>query len=1321
MSSRVDLRASRSLDLLKRLKQTAADFAKVEEQLYRDLAARRYAVNRKFRDAKEKAETRLSAFAAEAALEFQSVGDHLRSVDEGRRRRVERAHGVRMRNLPKRAHEAKERWMGELQMKQFRAERKMTADLEAAGIRCAAYTANLAEERQGLLARQDLARKRMAGYGKLLRALAAPSEETPSQERLSQDQGFEELQAQLQSAAALLDAFQRFPVSRFFSMVPLPVLIFTTLVVGGVTVQLYGNSVGVMAAAGGLTALLLVLSVALYQRGLRRCEPTAGAIAGVLANACRLHNDCAAASVEKYEEDRIQIQAEYTRTSEEILAQWNEAGDVESQFEQALRQKNITQLSRVTVKLHARLSPALSEIETQRAERLERFSAEANARIAELSATHRAESQELDAQEAERWATLQGEWNQEIGPLYHAVEVMNAATASAFPAWTEALLESWVPATGFTDYVKFGQIDVDLAQNPEALPKTGHLPLPGPARLSIPLALSFPAQGSLLFETHDSSAASVIEPVNNIILRLLANTQPGKLSFTIIDPVGLGQNFAGLMHLSDYEESLINQRIWTQRDQIEEKLVEMGEHIEKVIQMYLRNEYDSITEYNAQAGSVAEKYHFLVVADFPSNFSESATKRLQSIALSGPRCGIFTLIHWDQRQPFPDGFMPDELRRNSVCVYSENNQLFLTKEQAQSGGHLVFDAPPEPDLAVSFVHKIGKSSVDSNRVEVPFQQIAPTAEEFWTHDTTQELRIAVGRTGATKLQYLAIGKGTRQHALFAGKTGSGKSTLFHVIITNLALACSPEQVEFYLIDFKKGVEFKCYASKRLPHARVVAIESDREFALSVLQRVDEELKRRGDLFRKMGAQDVAGYKKAGGTEPIPRSLLIIDEFQEFFVEDDQVAQTASLLFDRIVRQGRAFGIHVLLGSQTLGGAYSLARATLGQMVIRVALQCNEADAYLIMDDNNSAPRLLSRPGEGIYNDAAGALAGNSPFQVVWLPDEDRDAWLDKVNEIADQHHIARRSPIVFEGNAPADLRDNDLLYRALEGVRSGVPALPPLAPLPAMSPITPITPMAGRVWLGAPNSIKGPTEAVFQRQSGNHLLIVGQRDEAVATMLGIALLSLAAQYPVGQARFVIFQGAAPGSVEAEFMDRIAASVPHEITVARAQDVGPAMDAIARELKARSAPGSDAAAGGSAPSVFLLIAGLHKFKKLRHEDDFSFSMGDSDAVSNPAAQLGDLIAEGSSQGMHLLVTVDSFNDVNRFISRKALSEFEMRVVFQMSANDSASLIDSPKASNLGLHRAIFFNEHDGTLETFRPYAPPDQQWLEAAVAKLSVRG
>ncbi|MEO6739847.1 MAG: FtsK/SpoIIIE domain-containing protein, partial [Chthoniobacteraceae bacterium] len=641
-------------------------------------------------------------------------------------------------------------------------------------------------------------------------------------------------------------------------------------------------------------------------------------------------------------------------------------------------------------------------------------------------------------------------------------------------------------------------------------------------------------------------------------------------------------------------------------------------------------------------------------------------------------------------------------RKSSVCLRAEGSTFNAGREQTEAGAALVLDPPPDAIVSQSLVHKIGKSSVDSNRVQVPFEQIAPKPDELWTNETTNELRIAIGRTGATKMQYLAIGKGTRQHALFAGKTGSGKSTLFHVIITNLALACSPEQVEFYLIDFKKGVEFKCYANKRLPHARVVAIESDREFALSVLQRVDEELKRRGDMFRKLNVQDVAGYKRAGAEgkanalEPMPRSLLLIDEFQEFFVEDDNIAQTASLLFDRIVRQGRAFGIHVILGSQTLGGAFTLARATMGQMVIRVALQCNEADAYLIMDENNSAPRLLSRPGEGIYNDSAGAIEGNSPFQVVWLSDEERDACLDKVRALADARHDRHRSAIVFEGNAPANVQENDLLAIALESKPT-------------------VAPTAARCWFGAPNSIKGPTEAAFQRQSGNHMIIVGQREEAALTMIMLSVVALAAQHPAGTARFIVIHGSAPGTSDAEQFDRLSKTIPHGLTLATALEIPDVIRVISTEMKAR---GSGETPLAAAPSVFVFIHGLHKFKKLRHEDDFNFGGGDGE--TSPGAAFNEIITEGSALGIHIIAAVDSFNNVNRAMSRKALSEFEMRIVFQMSANDSASLIDSPKASALGLHRALLYNEQAGTLETFRPYAAPDAEWLEHAAAKLGTR-
>ncbi|MEI8233705.1 MAG: FtsK/SpoIIIE domain-containing protein [Verrucomicrobiota bacterium] len=1233
MNKETDLRVSRTLELLAQLRQTGAAFAQREDRLTRDLATRRLAFQRAHREADTDAEAQAAAKIAAAEARFRARTGHVTAVYETRHERIQTFAEATLGNLPTRARQAKESWMGALQMRDFEAQTRRTAALNAASASYNAQAKELALQRGTLATLEKKARRACFGYASWLRGTAVP----PSTE---------DLPARLAAVETALAALRALPFPRFLRLAPL---------------------------RAAVTAL-----------------------AEALASARQAAEDAAASLRAGFDTQCQEIERTYEQTHAELAAQWDRSDSIEAEFEEKTQAKLEKQLPRALARNEAIYRQKTSRITAERAAHLEALQHAHDAHRAELASALAAEADAYADDEQRGWADLQIAWEAEIRPLCTQMDALQAAAGAAAPAWSPALAEAWTPPTAYPFATPFARIAADLSEPPGSLPKDPRLALPCASEISLPLALAFPAEGSLLFETAESGGASVMATINQIILRLLATTPPGKISFTLLDPVGLGENFAGFMQLADYEESLINRRIWTQRDQIEERLAELCEHLEKVIQMYLRNQYATISEYNAQAGSVAEKYHFLVVADFPAGFSETAAARLQSIATSGARCGVFTLLHWDKRQPLPDGFSPDELRAGSIVLRQENGRFWLKNQPASDTARILFDAPPAPELALALTQKIGKSSIDSNRVEVPFSQIAPPPEALWTNDTTNELRVAIGRTGATKQQYLAIGKGTRQHALFAGKTGSGKSTLFHVIITNLALSCSPQQVEFYLIDFKKGVEFKCYAEKKLPHARVIAIESDREFALSVLERVDAELKRRGDLFRDLGVQDISGYKRAGGKEPIPRTLLIIDEFQEFFVEDDAIAQTASLLFDRIVRQGRAFGIHVLLGSQTLGGAYSLARATLGQMVIRVALQCNEADAYLIMDESNPAPRLLSRPGEGIYNDAAGALEGNNPFQVVWLPDDERDCYLDKVQELAARHPGAYGDPIVFEGNAPAALDDNALFSALLAQKPTNLPAF-------------------GRAWLGAPNSIKGPTEATFQRQSGSNLLLVGQRDEVALTLLGASLLALAAQYPAGCARFFFLHAAAPGTPEADFLARLFQALPHPVTEVRPGDLASAMAALAGELQARAAGGN-----GDEPPLFCCIHGLHKFKKLRHEDDFAFSMSDAESAPDPGAQFTELLTEGASHGIHLLASFDTLNNVNRFLNRKALSEFEMRVVFQMSANDSASLIDSPQAGTLGLHRALFYNEHEGTLETFRPYATPTAEWLRQTGEKLAGR-
>jgi hypothetical protein len=1280
------------LALLDGLKAAVGDFVAREQKLNGEFRVQTSAELNAFAVRNQEQEYAAESGKAEALTALEAGRKRLDSRYEKRKARIARADLAVSRRVASAISDVDGKWKERTQQGVLAAEIQRDEQLADATTSYNNFQQNLSIAGEELAQLELAARRAFRGYGKF-RRLLAPGRSWPEPYLATHHQSlFCEFQKLQEKTAANLKRFVKFPLPLIFKFIPvwlMAVLLLGVAAANPVLEHFHRNDISRLEAGIALASFFGVAGI--YFLGGRLAAPLAAAISGDVAKIRRLFDACVEKSAAHLESEHARIKNEFETARQTFNQEWRQAVRDISQSRSSNSSLISEKAARLVKKNQQWHHSALDQNQRRGAEILAHLQAEDAAQTREIAAAHKTRLAQLDDAHQRRWQELEADWKKRITPLCEQLRTANDAEEKIFPAWDSEVWKNWTPPVEFQNAAKFARLEANAENFFEALPKDPRMKWPGPAVISAPLALVFPGRGSILFESGKTGGDEAFGAINNIIFRLLSTTPPGKLSFTIFDPVGLGQNFAALTHLTDYDESSINSRIWTQSAQFEEKLAELNEHMEKIIQMYLRNEYATIADYNAQAGSVAEKYHFLVIASFPVNFSDVAAKRLRNIAANGARCGVYTLIHWDQRTPLPQEFVPDELRKNSVCLVRTDNGFELSDWRAP-GVKLFFDAPPSPEFATDFLQKIGESSKNSNRVEVPFEQVAPAEADIWTEETTELLRVPIGRSGATKLQYLEIGSGTRQHALLAGKTGSGKSTLFHVIITNLALRCSPEQVEFYLVDFKKGVEFKCYGSRRLPHARVVAVESDREFGLSVLQRVDDELRRRGDLFRKIGAQDLAGYKRAGGTEAMPRSLLMIDEFQEFFTEEDRVSQGAAVLLDRIVRQGRAFGIHVILGSQTLGGAYTLARATIGQMVIRIALQCNEADAYLIMDQDNPAPRLLSRPGEGIYNDAAGAIEGNSPFQAVWLSDKTRDGWLAKIRERADHNPNQYPGPIVFEGNAPADVHENIPLRLALQKLSTQIP------------------PQAS-IWLGAPNSIKGPTEAIFRRQSGGNLLVVGQSEERTATILSVALVSLATQFPKNAVRFVVLDSTPPGFPQREFLQQVIQAVPRETVQGSNSNLVEVMSGLAEELKRRA---ENESAG---PEIFVLIQGLQNFKKLRQEDEFSFSSSSSDAP-NPAAILLNLITEGSARGIHVIATCDTYNNVSRFLGRKSLSEFEMRVVFQMSASDSASLIDAPAAATLGLNRALYYNDREGSVETFRPYAQPDNGWIESLAPRQS---
>jgi hypothetical protein len=68
----------------------------------------------------------------------------------------------------------------------------------------------------------------------------------------------------------------------------------------------------------------------------------------------------------------------------------------------------------------------------------------------------------------------------------------------------------------------------------------------------------------------------------------------------------------------------------------------------------------------------------------------------------------------------------------------------------------------------------------------------------------------------------------------------------------------------------------------------------------------------------------------------------------------------------------------------------------------------------------------------------------------------------------------------------------------------------------------------------------------------------------------------------------------------------------------------------------------------------------------------------------------------------------------------MREFDQRVLMQMSAGDSSTLMDNPAAAKLGPQRALFYTEDLGKIEKFRPYALPGIEWIKSLRAAAAVR-
>lgn len=847
--------------------------------------------------------------------------------------------------------------------------------------------------------------------------------------------------------------------------------------------------------------------------------------------------------------------------------------------------------------------------------------------------------------------------------------------------------------------------------------------------LSIPFCASFGPEFNYLFRFKGDGRELVVKDARDLGMRLFMMLPPGKLNFTFIDPVTLGESFAmftRLVHVNDNTNEIINGKIWSDPNDIEEKLRVMTDHIANVTQRCLQGKYDNIYEYNQDAEQNAEAYQVIMLMDFPTGLTEQSMKLLEQIATTGPKCGVFTILYRNESQfqkiserSFP---LVSNIEKNfRVFDYSNSCKDITCTGVTFKNRPLQWKCItlPNQSLVDGIIEKLKTGIKNAEKIIVNFSKIIPPKDEWFKGDCSNELSIPIGVHGANNIQNLSFGLGGSHHALVAGQTGSGKSSLLHTIIMSALIKYPANQLQIFLVDFKRGVEFKIYANYSLENFKVIAIESEREFGCSVLEYLDKEQSRRADKFKKLNVDNVEDYRKKSG-EILPRILIVIDEFQVLFSKDtsDIYSKNSSVYLEQIIRQGRAFGIHVILASQTMSSIGGINYGVWGQVGVRIALKCPKSDAKFVLGSDNDGVDLLSadNPGQAIYNSDCGNVVANTVFRVAYIEQDEQDKYLQYISENEPRFNYPATRVML------SNVEDN--IYNPLQRFARG-----------ENFKFT-----ENAILVGEPLKLINNMKMMFKQKQGSNMLVIGNDEQKARTLFTFAALSLSLHaltqnaYHKPTAPIIYLFDYAPLEVFEEKDDTLlvmSQKLPSYIRYIPFDETEDAMKDLYHVFKRREkAPEQN-------EELYMMVYGLQRARSLRSSDvykknvkfeeydEFGEEAYRESRINSsrehinvkPYDMFMNLLQRGASFGINAIIWEDNFK---LFMNSYAdmLQNFDMRIAFTMPDDDSINFIEEVNGSKIGENGAIY--NYNGN-QKFRPYKKPDEEWLDKICSRIAQFG
>jgi hypothetical protein len=441
--------------------------------------------------------------------------------------------------------------------------------------------------------------------------------------------------------------------------------------------------------------------------------------------------------------------------------------------------------------------------------------------------------------------------------------------------------------------------------------------------------------------------------------------------------------------------------------------------------------------------------------------------------------------------------------------------------------------------------------------------------------------------------------------------------------------------------------------------------------------------RRRNLFSDAAATDIVEYRAK--QRILSRLVILVDEVQVLFDQQDALADAANLYLEQLSRSARAFGIHIILASQTFSG-FRMRTQILTQMGVRVALQCSEADSSEMIGNKDAFAFLESR-GEAVYNSGGGKPDTNTRFQVAWVSPESHSEILSELNT----RFTRDEDLILFDGSQLANPLSDPRFLRIL---KSNSPLVPPRV----------LT-----AYIGQPLTISVPAALQFYPLDNRNVLLMASdsSEEGCVGILVTTIAQLAKQCSAGHLRVLVLNFEAPTD---KFTTHIAALKQLDNVQVDIQDGNDA----ARHLELVSEHLDNQANFNELSRILVVVLKMHRSRDFIRSSDRTRFSGD---LTKASQLLTRIAVEGPRRGIHVFANSAKFASVSKELNAAC----GMKVIFRMAPDELRQAFDSFDIRTLQAiqHNRAILRDDQSLVDELRlvPYRPPDPENLVDMFARI----